>query len=236
MNSRSSGGRLEKFFAGKGFYIVLFLCAAVIGLSAWMMASGKETMEDVTHVNNTVLDNKRVETVVRPPETAGSKMQSVMAETEPASTESESVFSETENTVELPQYVWPVQGELERMHDLENLSYDVTMHDWRTHEGIDISAALGAEVVASRSGVVESIAEDDFYGTVLTVSHGDGSSSVYANLASLPAVSVGQWVEAGQLIGTVGSTAICEIGQGNHLHFVMRMDGVSVDPLNYLPA
>ena len=40
MNSRGSGKKLEGFFTGKGFYIVLFLCAAVIGVSAWMMATG----------------------------------------------------------------------------------------------------------------------------------------------------------------------------------------------------
>ena len=46
MNSNSSGGKLEGFFTGKGFYIVLFLCAAVIGISAWMMAAGERTMEE----------------------------------------------------------------------------------------------------------------------------------------------------------------------------------------------
>ena len=44
MSSNSSGKKLEGFFTGKGFYIVLFLCAAVIGVSAWMMAAGNETM------------------------------------------------------------------------------------------------------------------------------------------------------------------------------------------------
>ena len=44
MSSKSSGKKLEGFFTGKGFYIVLFLCAAVIGVSAWMMADGNETM------------------------------------------------------------------------------------------------------------------------------------------------------------------------------------------------
>ncbi len=46
MSSKSSGKKLEGFFTGKGFYIVLFLCAAVIGVSAWMMAAGNETMND----------------------------------------------------------------------------------------------------------------------------------------------------------------------------------------------
>ena len=107
--------------------------------------------------------------------------------------------------VEAPMYVWPVQGELERWHNTEKLSYDVTMRDWRTHEGIDIMAPLGATVSASHSGVVESIVQDYFYGTVVTVDHGDGSSTVYANLAELPAVNVGDWVEPGDVIGAVGT-------------------------------
>ena len=44
MSSNGSGKKLEGFFTGKGFYIVLFLCAAVIGVSAWMMAAGNEAM------------------------------------------------------------------------------------------------------------------------------------------------------------------------------------------------
>ena len=46
MSSNSSGKRLEGFFTGKGFYIVLFLCVAVIGVSAWMMAAGNGTMAE----------------------------------------------------------------------------------------------------------------------------------------------------------------------------------------------
>ena len=45
MNSSSSGKSPEKFLTGKGFYIVLFLCAAVIGVSAWVMATGNEAMK-----------------------------------------------------------------------------------------------------------------------------------------------------------------------------------------------
>ncbi|MBO5555926.1 MAG: hypothetical protein J5927_01955, partial [Oscillospiraceae bacterium] len=67
MNSNSSGGKLEGFFTGKGFYIVLLLCAAVIGVSAWMMLAGERTMgEDIRRKNQLSLDNKRVETVILP--------------------------------------------------------------------------------------------------------------------------------------------------------------------------
>ncbi len=251
MNSSSSGRRLEGFFTGKGFYIVLFLCAAVIGVSAWMMAAGNETMaEDIGSQNGTRLENKRVETVIVTPPVrektataAQDEPQQVqapaLAELEPAEAEeslAEAVQSGNAAEAAASVYVWPVSGELERPYSSEELSYDVTMRDWRTHGGVDILAPLGETVNAAHEGTVESIVQDDLYGTVVTVSHGDGVRTVYANLAELPAVSAGDWVEAGQVIGSVGTTALCEIGQGTHLHFAVTVDGEGVDPLNYLPA
>lgn len=129
-----------------------------------------------------------------------------------------------------------MQGEIERLHDVESLHYDVTLRDWRTHEGVDILAPLGETVCAAHSGVVRDVREDALYGTVVTVDHGDGTSALYANLAAMPAVETGEWVNAGDVIGAVGTTALCEIGQGTHLHFAMYLDGQGVDPLDYLPA
>ena len=78
MNSKSSGNGLEGFLTGKGFYIVLFLCAAVIGLSAWMMAAGNETMEDLTMNNGAGLNERRVETVLITPDVEAPRVE-VMA-------------------------------------------------------------------------------------------------------------------------------------------------------------
>ena len=248
MNSNSGRGKLEGFFSGKGFYIVLFLCAAVIGGSAWMMASGNQKMaEDVTRMNRESLNRQRVETVILPPQTE-EEMQETMAEadTELPQEETVQVWKEensgqepAEATVaeaEEPIWLWPVLGELERSYDLERLHYDVTLRDWRTHAGVDIASPLGTTVTAAHQGTVESVAQDDLYGTVVTIAHGDGTKSIYANLADTPAVSAGDWVEAGQTIGAVGTTALCEVGQGTHLHFAVTADGVSVDPEAYLPA
>ena len=239
MNSKSSGHGLEGFLAGKGFYIVLFLCAAVIGLSAWMMTAGNETMEDR---NDFSLSDHRVETVLITPDAAAPKVE-VIAIPEQVPEPLEPVVEETEEEEVLPVWnetaaetCWPVEGELERLHDVQHLHYDVTLRDWRTHEGVDILAPLGETVCAAMSGTVMAIEDDSLYGTVVTVDHGDGTSALYANLASLPAVSVGDHIEAGEVLGSVGTTALCEIGQGTHLHFAMYLDGASVDPLDYLPA
>lgn len=255
MSSNSSGKKLEGFLTGKGFYIVLFLCAAVIGVSAWMMAAGNKTMtKDITEQNKVSLENKRVETVIIPPQEKAEPVQDsldepVEAEAPQVNTEgiAEPVNENAEESGEVwregdvmevaaPLYIWPVSGDLERQHNMEALSYDVTMRDWRTHEGIDILAPLGTPVTAAHAGTVESVEDDDLYGKTVTVDHGDGSKTVYSNLAAETAVSVGAWVEPGDTIGSVGETALGEIGQGEHLHFAVSVNGESVNPLNYLPA
>lgn len=245
MSSYSSGKRLERFFAGKGFYIVLFLCAAVIGVSAWIMADGNETMDmnDLAGIGET-----RVETIVIPaqqdieeealPVQAPEFVDEGLAQTD-TQPEDKGVQVWREGDVmevAAPVYAWPVSGQIERNHSMEALAYDVTLSDWRTHDGIDIMAEHGSEVKAAHCGSVESIENDDLYGITVVVNHGDGARSVYSNLAESLAVSVGDWVEPGMLIGTIGGSALCEIGQASHLHFAISVDGKSVNPLNYLPA
>ena len=250
MNSRGSGKKLEGFFTGKGFYIVLFLCAAVIGVSAWMMATGNETMENDPVRNNSVnLDDKRVETVIVPAQSGTAETGALEADAPEVNTEglaenaevqdSEAVAAVEEQPVveaAAPIYVWPVAGQVERAHSSDTLSYDQTLRDWRTHEGIDIIAELGAPVVAAHSGSVESIVQDSLYGTVVTVSHGDGTRTIYANLAENPPVNVGDWIYCGTTIGSVGSTALCEISQTSHLHFAITVNGTAADPMDYLPV
>ena len=250
MNSRGYGKKLEGFFTGKGFYIVLFLCAAVIGVSAWMMATGNETMENDPVRNNSVnLDDKRVETVIVPAQSGTAETGALEADAPEVNTEglaenaevqdSEAVAAVEEQPVveaAAPIYVWPVAGQVERAHSSDTLSYDQTLRDWRTHEGIDIIAELGAPVVAAHSGSVESIVQDSLYGTVVTVSHGDGTRTIYANLAENPPVNVGDWIDCGTTIGSVGSTALCEISQTSHLHFAITVNGTAADPMDYLPV
>ncbi len=241
MNSSSSGGRLERFFTGKGFYIVLFLCAAVIGVSAWTMAAGNGTMEEEPVMSSAETDSQRVETIVIPGRTDVQREDEIAAEAPQLSSEGLVEAPGQDETAEpvgavSEVYTWPVSGSVERAHSVSALRYDVTMRDWRTHEGVDITAALGETVYAAHAGIVQSIVEDALYGTVLTVDHGDGTRTVYANLAEQPAVKVGDWVEAGSILGSVGTTALCEIGQGTHLHFSVEVDGVAADPLSYLPG
>ena len=242
MNSKNSGGWLEAFLTGRGFYIVLFLCAAVIGASAWMLAADhRAAEEDVIQVSNPNAAQFRGETVIEPAreerpglrESLEEAAQAVGEQTEEE--EVREVFREESPAVN-PVYAWPVQGEVARLHDAERLYYDRTLGDWRTHQGIDILAPLGQTVTAAHAGSVVSVENSDLMGTVVTVSHGDGVCTVYANLEENPAVSVGDWVEPGSVIGAVGQSALSEISQDSHLHFAVLEDGAERDPLEFLPA
>lgn len=249
MTSSGSGKQPEKFLTGKGFYIVLFLCAAVIGVSAWMMAAGEGTMsEDKTNGKTSVTMS---DSAVAPVSTPGTQREQVViierdsAETAPVmNTDGISAKTGDSDTVETVRrmgsganlsYQWPVTGTVERYYTVDALSYDYTMRDWRTHNAIDIVTELGAPVYAAHRGTVASITNDEFYGTTVVVDHGDGTQAIYSNLEVMPAVSAGDWVEPGTLIGSVGTTALCEVGQSIHLHFAMKLNGEDVNPLNYLP-
>ncbi len=240
MNSSSSDRRSEGFFTGKGFYIVLFLCAAVIGVSAWVMATGNEAMNE-SELSDMIGGSHRVETVIAP------ATDDWIDETELAppeirsETPAEPVLDEQSETAPTAAsapavYVWPVLGEIAREYTVSALRYDETMRDWRTHRGVDIACDSGAKVLASRGGKIESVVNDGLYGTTITIDHGDGMHSVYANLDEETAVKAGEWVDAGVELGTVGASALCEIGQSSHLHFEMCLNGAPVDPAAYLSA
>ena len=132
-------------------------------------------------------------------------------------------------------YIWPVSGQIENVYSVDALIYNKTMADWRTHDGLDITAQLGDVVLSVSAGTVKQVFDDDMFGTTVVIDHGNGVCSVYSNLAATPTVSVGQSVGVGEIIGSVGDTALCESGEVSHLHFAMTKDGESVDPAEYLP-
>ena len=218
-NGRSK--RTDKFFAGKGFYIVLALCIAVIGISAVSIALNSD-------------GGKAPEPIATPP--VVTPTPNVKTDIEEDNGTVVSTWKSSETYEQPAAWVWPVKGEIERQYAVETLAYDVTMKDWRTHDGVDVLADKGTVVRAASDGTVESITQDDLYGTTVTIDHGNGLKSTYSNLADKPTVKQGDSVGAGDVIGSVGATALCEVGQGSHVHIAMSKDGNSVDPTKYLPS
>lgn len=252
---KSFGQSLEAFFAGKGFYIVLFLCVAVIGVSAWTMLAGD--MGDPADIS----DMDSLSALEEPVGTEATEPPLTLSETElPEPEEAAPVANiEPEEPVQqsaptpvtespapssaaaaapetIPTYfVRPVAGEVENGYSMTALQYNRTMQDWRTHDGIDIAAELGAQVKAVADGTVEKVYSDDMMGTTVVLTHSGGLKSIYSNLAESPTVAEGDAVATGSVIGSVGTTALSETGEVNHLHFAMSLGGESVDPEQYLP-
>ena len=102
---------------------------------------------------------------------------------------------------------------------------------WSQHNGVDIKGDTGDPVVAVLEGEILSAQNCPFYGNTVVVYHGAGLSTVYAHLDSF-AVGPDDEVEAGQLLGAMGSTGR---STGPHLHFEARIDGTAVDPAPFLP-
>jgi murein DD-endopeptidase MepM/ murein hydrolase activator NlpD len=117
--------------------------------------------------------------------------------------------------------IWPVQGVL---------TSPFGMRWGRMHEGIDIGAAQGTPIYAAAAGTVIYAGWEGGYGNLTVIDHGNGLATAYGHQSQL-AVSSGQKVSRGQLIGYVGSTGH---STGPHLHFEVRVNGTPNDPLRYL--
>ncbi|HIX89360.1 MAG TPA: peptidoglycan DD-metalloendopeptidase family protein [Candidatus Agathobaculum pullicola] len=97
------------------------------------------------------------------------------------------------------------------------------------HAGEDIPASYGAEILAAASGTVTTAGWVSGYGNYTVIDHGGGTMTAYGHQSSI-IVSVGQYVEQGQVIGYVGSTGN---STGPHLHFEVYQNGSTVDPKSF---
>jgi murein DD-endopeptidase MepM/ murein hydrolase activator NlpD len=118
-------------------------------------------------------------------------------------------------------FIWPVNGPVVSGYGMR----------WgQLHAGVDIAVPAGTAIRAAGSGTVVLAAYTGGYGNYTCIDHGGGISTCYAHQSSY-AVSSGQSVGQGQVIGSVGCTGHCF---GDHLHFEVRVNGSPVDPLGYL--
>ena len=231
--------RFSDFIEGKGFYIVLALCLAAIGLSGWFLFSSLTGEQEEQPVGGTA--SITVTPAPTPVATVTPVKPTVTATPRPTATVPAVAATPSATVQPTPtpksaptSLTWPVQGEVLTNYSVETLAYDVTMADWRTHAGLDIAAAAGTEVRAPASGVVVEVTEDVMLGTTVVIDHGGDLTTTCANLASVPTVEVGDEVTVGDIIGSVGNTAIAESALASHLHFSVEREGQSVDPMELL--
>jgi murein DD-endopeptidase MepM/ murein hydrolase activator NlpD len=135
----------------------------------------------------------------------------------------------------LKAMIVPLNGRISLDYAEDKLVYSKTLEQWTTHLGIDISAKEGSVVRAALDGVVSNIEKGTELGIVITLDHGGGIQTKYANLSTDNMVKVGQKVKKGDPISGVGRGTTIEMAQGPHLHFEVLIDGKNVNPRLYLP-
>jgi murein DD-endopeptidase MepM/ murein hydrolase activator NlpD len=124
--------------------------------------------------------------------------------------------------------IWPVDGPV-----VSGFGPRTINGSYEFHPGIDIAVPEGTPIRAAASGTVslqQSEAESGGYGNYTCIDHGGGLSTCYAHQSSF-AVSLGQSVSQGAIIGYTGCTGYCF---GPHLHFEVRINGSVTDPMGYL--
>ena len=104
------------------------------------------------------------------------------------------------------------------------------LHLARPHEGIDVTAKMGAAIEAPAAGVVTDVKWEEGYGNMLTIDHGGGLVTRYAHCSQI-LVSRGKRVKRGDVIAKVGSTGL---STGPHLHYEVWVNGHAVDPVKYV--
>ena len=224
MSNKNSNG-----VNGKGYYIALALCAIAIGVSGYLYYSNAD--------DNTVQPDQQDASVAATDENLEQDVPVV-------ATQPQEDAKPTENTEATKPSVpvttkpirtgAPLEGETVAVYAMDMLTYNQTTRDWRTHNGVDITAEEGTAVRAAAAGTVYNVYEDETMGMTVVIRHQDGYVTKYASLAEDVAVKPGDEVELGQKIGCVGDTALLESAIGCHVHFSVTRDDKPVNPAEFL--
>jgi len=262
MNKIFSGKKFNKekfidFFDRKGFYIILTICIAVIAATALFFNrepadpngssisdepgdtgligdNDLEDDEDDDLEASSNLDNETDDDAdgdADPANESENNDGTVTNENGDSSGDSDPASSDNAVSVELSM---PVFGDISLDYAMDKLVYSKTLEDWRTHSGLDISSSRGTAVKAAADGYVYQIKNDPRFGITIILNHSDGVKTVYSNLASGDYVVTNQNVKAGDVIGSIGNTALFETAEPAHLHFEVLINDAYVDPKDYL--
>ena len=225
----SDNKRTGRSFNGKGYYIALILCAVAIGISGYLYYQNTQPQEESLLVQEEPQEQLLLDA-------AGTEALEAIA-TQPTMTEgtAQPVQPSTQPAQKQPlKTAAPVDGQTLAEYAMDCLSYNETTRDWRVHNGVDIAAQEGTQVLAAAEGTVTRVYEDEILGYTVEIRHEGGYTTRYASLAEDVSVQEGDTVKLGQVIGCVGSTALVETVLGPHVHFSVTCQDAPMDPNDFL--
>ncbi len=216
--------RSEKKKRGKWYYIMLAVTLLTVGAVALLTRNTAEkilnhniemseaALESSTSEKNSeplikvITDEKKITPLVKEPSVSEKKLE----------------------------FVKPLDGEVIKGHSNTELVYSKTLGDWRIHKGVDIASPIGTDVLSSEDGVVDAVYLDDRLGYTVIIKHQNDIRTKYSNLSEEIAVSAGQSVKKGDIIGMVGDTSEFEIADASHLHYEVMKGEDNIAPDLYI--
>lgn len=238
----------EKF----GFYLAFAICLVAVGMAVFTTYTGltgyitndngdaKEVTKNVTDaieapVNNVVtgvIENDEVDTrETEAPKIIISETPPTVASTDPPVTESTEDALQT--MLSVSDSLSPPLSDFTILRPYsETAVYNKTLNHWKAHPALDLKAEPAENVCAMVDGTVERVKEDSMLGYVVNIKT-DNYVVSYCGLGKNVAVSQGDEVKSGDIIGTVG-TVPSEAMDDSHIHIEIKVNGKAIDPLTVI--
>ncbi len=235
-------GRLGSMIKGNGLVALLFVAVIAAGVFSYNTINNinrrleNQQLEQIETTPTPRPTQEPVQDVQTPQEnvplpgavTKQDKPRKADTEKETATQQEENRETVADSTPRPEKFILPVTGKIYSAFSGEELVYNRTLDDWRTHNGIDITARPGESVQSGAAGTVTSVTTDGMLGTLVEINHGDFTAR-YCGLAEKTFVKAGDNVTQGQTIGTVGEITM-EVAEESHVHLEIIRDGSYVNP------
>ncbi|MDR0804590.1 MAG: M23 family metallopeptidase [Oscillospiraceae bacterium] len=232
---------IKNFFAGKGFLIATLMGIAAVGVSTFIaydqaiskIGTGVKPpsttdvitfTEGVKTTEAAPVENIRTD-IPKLPDTTVTAPEIINV---PDDEEAGKIIQKPDKKI------MPVEGEIINGYSNGELVKSKTLNVWKTHDGIDIAAENGTQVLSVWKGKVTEVIDDPLWGTVVLVDYGDGVTGHYCGLDKNVSVTVGSELKTGEQIGVAGNTAQIEIAEAPHIHFGVSQNGNWLDPITYI--
>lgn len=250
--------KIKAFFRDKGFYLVLAVCIVGASAAAWITAN--KTLDSIEENNRKIVEQnvsgeekpwkestpevipqiptapvqEPQDDIRKSPSSATSQPQLSSSSSSLQDSGESSASQSVEQRLEQSPYTLPM-AVLAVIQPYSNgeLVKNKTLNVWRTHDGVDLKADKGSNVMAVSDGVVTAMGTDPLWGGFIEIKHPDGCISSYSGVVAEKNLKKGDNVKGGQKLGVLGDIP-AEITMEPHLHFSMKRQNSFVDPGLYL--
>ena len=128
--------------------------------------------------------------------------------------------------------LWPMEGNVIINYSMDSTVYFPTLDQYKYNSAVIIEGEVNDKVYSVAKGKVTSIENDAVTGCTMTVELGDGYQAIYGQLKELN-FEVGDYVEAGHVLGFIGEPTKYFSVEGSNLYFELQKDGTPVDPVEF---